>query len=651
VETGPLAVEITAEGRHQGDILTLTKSSTTVNREGGGLLTAQELLQTLSVDLKKTTVTAQNPTAAAARLRLGEIPLAWAEPFVANSKFGGNVTGGTLEISLRSVDDVTLTTTAPVTLKGVSATMEGKPMAQALDLAADLTATKRGETITYELRQIELKQGDTLLAKIAAAGEAKLGAKSPTVVAKGNLDADVAALMKQPFLAEFATLSRGRVTVAFDATMAESMQAKAAISAKNLVAKQDNRALGDLDLTLNATMKTDGSGTITMPVTLTSAQRKSDLAIDATFGKSANKETFLFTGNISSNNLVVDDFQPLAGLAPAGSKPATPAQPPPTTPRPGQPTIVRAPQPGTVPGARRDTDPFWKGVNGKVAVDLKRVLYGQDYVISAIRGTAIVTDSKLSLDGLEGRFKENPFKLSGGLTFAPQQPKPYALIASADVNNFDVGEFLRSANPAEKPALETKATITARLNGNGGTIGDVFTNAFGKFDLTGTKGVARYLARKGNVGTAVNIASFGLAVLGAARGSDTTMAIAELTRALNEVNFDSVKMQVERGADLSFKLTSMEVISPILRMTGSGTVASKSTDDLAKAPMNVILQLGAKGELGFLLQKVGMLGQKQDDKGYQLMTRTFTIGGTPSNPDSAALWKILGEAALGALAR
>jgi hypothetical protein len=33
------------------------------------------------------------------------------------------------------------------------------------------------------------------------------------------------------------------------------------------------------------------------------------------------------------------------------------------------------------------------------------------------------------------------------------------------------------------------------------------------------------------------------------------------------------------------------------------------------------------------------------------MSRTFSVGGTPSNPDSSALWKILGQAALGAIAR
>ncbi len=656
VDTGPLTAALSTEGRIEGDTMVINKSSSTVTREGGAMLTSYELVQPLTLDLKKSTFTVANPTATAARLKLGEIPLAWGEAFIDKAKLGGSIVSGAYDVSLRSLEDLTINTTEPLTLRAVSATIDGKPMAQALDITANLSATKKGDALTYEVRRIELKQGEASLATLVVAGEAKLGAKT-TIVAKGNLEADIAALMKQPVAAEFATLSRGRLTAVFDANIADAIQAKAAITAKNLVAKQDNRTLGDLELKLDATMKPDGSGTVTLPVTLTSAQRKSDISVTGVFGKAANKETFLFTGKIASNNLVVEDFEPLAGLAP-GEKPKAPApaaSTPPTS-RPGQPVIVRAPgstptptsAPTSVPAGGRDTAPFWKAVNGKVEVDLKRILYGKDYVISAVQGTTVITDSKLSLDGLTGKFKENPFKLAGGVTFTASQAKPYALTASADVQNLDIGEILRAANPNEKPVFETKATLTARLNGTGGTIGELGKNAYGKFDLSGTQGITRILARSGNVGKAVNAASLGLAILGAvnqAQGktnqAEAFGATAELTRLLNEVRFDSVKVQIERAADLSFKITSVEILSPILRAVGSGTVASKTMEDVANAPMNITLQLGAKNELAYALQKSRLLGDKQDEKGYALMTRTFTVGGTPSKVDNGSLWSIL----------
>jgi hypothetical protein len=455
--------------------------------------------------------------------------------------------------------------------------------------------------------------------------------------------------MAQPALVQFATLARGRITTAFEANVGETTQAKAAISAKNLVAKQDNRALGDLELTLTANVKPDGSGTLTLPLTLTNENRKSDLSINGAFGKAASKETFLFTGKIASNQLVADDFQPLAALAPAGEQPKTP----------------------TTPKTTRDAAPFWKAVNGKVELDMKRVLYGKDYVVSGIRGTAVITDSKLSLDGLEGKFKENPFKLATALTFAAQQPKPYSLTGSVNVAGLEIGEILRAANPNEKPALESRVAVVANLNGNGGTVGDLMKNVYGKFDVQGTQGVLRALGKKG--GQTMSAVSSIVGIIGAARGSNTTMALADLTSALAEMRFDNFTMRVERGADLKLKLSALEFISPIMHLMGSGEVKNSNTPagasrppagvlavvpdanagtsaPIQNQPMTIQLQLAAKDQLAHLLNRAGVLSQNMDPKGYFLMTQSFTIGGTPANPDSSQLWKMLGTAAAQAAA-
>lgn len=640
-DIGPLSVVSTMEGRLEGDLLQLAKASTTVTRDSGGLLTSFETQQPLRVDLKTTTLTPEKPQATTARIRLGEVPLAWAEGYVKGGKFAGSFSGAVLDISLRSLDDVSLASAEPLVLRGVTATLDGKPQIAGLDITASLTANKKGDAITYDLRSLEVKQGATLLTGLSVSGTANIGAKL-AAAAKGKLEADVPALTQQPALASFATLSSGKVAVDFDGAYAEAgpISAKAAVAIKNLVAKADNRSLGDLDLKVDAIYKADGSGTITAPITLKNAARQSDLTINGAFGKSTDGKTFVLTGKVASNNLVVDDFQPLAGLAPA----TEPARPAPSTPAP-RPTTP-APKP-TGP----DTEPFWAGVNGKVEVDLKRVLYGKDYTISAIRGTAVITNTRLSLDGLEGRFKENPFKVAGGLTFAANQAKPYSLLGSVDIQNFNVGEFLRAGAPNEKPALETTVSVIAKLNGTGANVLDVGKNAFGRFEVTGSRGMMRILARKGSAGTVVNVLS-GLAVLGGAlKGSEGTVAVGEIARLLSEVPFDSLKLQVERGADLKFKLTSMEVLSPILRLTGSGVVDSKSTENLDNAPMNVVLQLGARNELAVLLDRVKLLGQQKDEKGYNLMTRQFTIEGTTSKPDSSSLWKILAEAAAGALLR
>ncbi len=633
LDPGPLSVVLDLAGRQEGDALQLTKTIAQVTRQNGPAVLDLELQQAITADLTKKTFAAANPQDSVARVRLGEIPLAWAQAFVPKSQFAGNVAGGSFEITARTADDLSINATQPLVVRGATASLDGKPTVQNLDLSADFTATMRSEAIRYEVRRLEVKQGATLLAQLIVAGEASF-AKKPTIVAKGTLEADIPALSAQPALASFATLSRGRVATTFDVNLGEAIGAKAKISGKGLTAREGNRLLGDLDITVDATLNADGSGRISAPVVLASGVRRSDVAIDGTFSQKTGGPLQL-VGRVASTQLYVDDFTPLAGLAPT-----SPDAPKPAVARPGTRPTTPAP-----PVAKADTAPFWQAVRGKIDVDLKNVIYGKDYPISGIRGTAVITENRLSLDGLQGRLKENPFKANGVVNFNAQQPKPYVLTGAADVNNFDVGEFLRAANPNERPAIESKVNVTAKLNGTGATVGELGKNVYGTFDLTGSQGVLRALGRK------TEMASTGSALLGLAgalTNSNQTVAIAEVTRALSELQFDTFKMQVERGADLSFKLSNIEFVSALMRTTGNGRIVNRGGPDadVQNQPMEILLQFGAKGQLAQLLGKAGVLGQNADEQGYQLLQRTFTVGGTPSKPDSSALWKFLiGEAA------
>jgi len=128
------------------------------------------------------------------------------------------------------------------------------------------------------------------------------------------------------------------------------------------------------------------------------------------------------------------------------------------------------------------------------------------------------------------------------------------------------------------------------------------------------------------------------------------MAVADLTAAFNELRFDRFIMQLERSADLSVKVTALEILSPFMRATGTGGIASAGTGSLLNQAMKFDLQFGAKDQLAALMNKAGVLGGQQDDQGYYLMAQKFSIGGTPANPDSSQLWRMIGEAAARAAA-
>jgi len=234
------------------------------------------------------------------------------------------------------------------------------------------------------------------------------------------------------------------------------------------------------------------------------------------------------------------------------------------------------------------------------------------------------------------------------IAFAAKDPQPYTLTGSINIPGFDVGAFLRAANPKEAPALETRLAIAAKLNGRGQTLPDLVQNVHGELDLSGSKGILRALGNKGR--QAAGIASVGLRLLGAVAGSDTSSALGELTGYLNEMPFDHFTMHVNRGADLNLNLASLEFISPEMCLAGHGTIQHQKGVSIADQPLHVEMQLAGKDHLAFLLGKTNLLGGQQDDKGYSLMSSPFVIGGTLARPDSSQLWKIVGSATASALA-
>jgi hypothetical protein len=653
-DVAPLTVVSSSQGKLDGQLLRFERSSTSVSRTPGGRLMNFELVQPLVVDLKTNSFAAAKPEASAARLQLSHVPLAWANKVVTGGNFNGEVASGTLEIALRSADDLGATTVEPITLHAATVAMNGQAMLQNVDATVDFKASKHGDTIAYDVRKLEAKQGTGALVTLVCNGEAKLAAK-PTIAAKGTLEADAAALMQQPAFAAGAALARGQISATFDANIGEAtIQANAKVTGRGLVAKQDNRALGDAEIMLTTTVQADGSSLVKVPFTLTNGGRKSDVTIDGKVVRSSNSVSF--DGRITSKQVFVEDLQPLAGLAPsagpspASSSPNTPATNPAaasrsTAARPALPVASSsgAGQPIS-PANTRDTKPFWSGFGGTLDVDFKEVTVNRDYVVSGLRGNAAVSATHLGLNALQGQLKENPFKLSATLDFDGSKPQPYTLASAADFSNVDIGEILRAANPGEKPQVETKVTVSAKLDAQGATLNDTLQHAYGKFDVSGSQGVLRALAKRG--GKAVTGVSTLLGIAGAAQNSEGTVALGELTKKLAELPFDKFVMHAERGADLNIKVTQLDFLSADTHVSGSGMIVNQPGVPVQNQSMQFTIQIAGKDSMGLLMQRARILGDQTDALGYRNMFTSFTLKGTPANADSSDLWRILGEAVM-----
>ena len=282
-EVGPLTLALKAQGRLEGNALQLSALKLQIDREGGVVLAAVDALQPLALDVSTKKISAPQAAAPAARVRWGEIPLGWAEPYVAQSKLSGQLVAGALEITLPGGEAIGLRATEKIATRNMSVAMNGQDYLRGADFATDLNATWTGTTLTAAIRQLELRQGTVALVSVAVAGEVTPG-KTLRAAGKGTLSADFAALAKQPALAAHLPLLGGNVKVTFDGVMADGVTGKVSISAQNLVAREGSLALGAMDLAIDAKLDASHSGTVRNTLIVTKDGRKSDITLDGKVG-------------------------------------------------------------------------------------------------------------------------------------------------------------------------------------------------------------------------------------------------------------------------------------------------------------------------------------------------------------------------------
>ncbi|MEY3607385.1 MAG: hypothetical protein RLZZ447_173, partial [Verrucomicrobiota bacterium] len=275
-DPGALEAKLSLSGRHEGHVLDVTQAAVRVNRAGGALLAAATVLQPVQSDLRASRWTARDVTAPAARLELGEIPLAWAGAYLPASQFSGTLSGATLTVAWAADGAAILNTTAPLTLRGAGVTLEQKPQVNNLDLILDATATRRESGVSFAVRKLEARQGEESLLQLDAEGELTPGPK-PAGKIKGTLQAE-ALLFRQPALAAILPLAQGRIRTTFDTTfkVGDALAAKLTLTTRGL-GLRGAPALGDADLALTGSAKADGSATFSLPLSVTTAGRKSDL--------------------------------------------------------------------------------------------------------------------------------------------------------------------------------------------------------------------------------------------------------------------------------------------------------------------------------------------------------------------------------------
>lgn len=629
---GRLAFTAGFDVAKQNDIVRLTKLDARVT--GAQPVASVTALQAVEFNVSTGALTAADPAAELLRITLDGLPLAWAKPFLGDLVLTGEDVRGTFAASARD-GGFALRPVAPITLTHVSVAKAGQPLVNAVDLSLAAQADYTPKGWTAEVTDFSGRSAGAILFALTAKAAQPADAQQP-LTASGTYEADLSALAAQPVAAKSLALKQGSVRGDFTATSAAAKQVNVTLLLAGLVTA-DSKTLPSVAVQARADINAAGRIDINAPIVITQVGRRSDLTFNAVVTPAA-KETNI-KAQLTGETLNLPDLMAFSGISPKASVPATPETPP-------APPVPTAPAP--VP-----TAPLWAGVTGELKLAFKTLVYSKDIQVTDVGGVIAITPSAITLENLAAALKTGGnLKAGGGLTFDTANAQPYALKADVVLTDVEPAPILRALSPGKPSPVEGKFDLTTQLSGRAVNPAGFSDSAVGDIHLTSKGGTFKALSVKTsaaveNAGKAATIAN----AIGIFAGSSATVkyserarAAADVTKRLGSIKFDQLNVVAGRDDKNNVAIKELTLVSPIIRLTGSGQITHVAGVSLMQQPLLVNLQLGAKDQLATGLRTLNLIDAAPDAQGYAPLVEDVKLDGTLQSIGTSQLENLISHA-------
>ena len=605
---------------------TIRVDSLSVSLAGSRPVAAARSLQAFTLDERTDALTLSDPRADLLKVSVMALPLSWLSGLTGKVTLAGGDASG--ELLIRSENGgFGLRAGAPLAAAGVSVLRAGRTLGRGLDLSLSPAAEygPGGWRVSWDPLAASCAGRRVATAKGEASRPA--GADQPiTVTAKWEADMDAAS-------AGHAAPALGWMTGrSASGDFSASVGAATHVDATLAVAGHD--PAHSLSASVGADLDPGGAVTFEAPVRMGSGPGASDISIKGTSGADSGGPWVDLA--VTGKSVALGDLLRLAApLAPAGSAPG------------------------------RDRTPFWGDWTGRVSASIGH-LRSDDGELVDVGGTFTLEHGSIELEGGRGGPAGRALTgVKGSVEFDASSEHPYSLKATADGTEADAASLFAPAHRGGEAMFEGKFSVARTFTGYGKNLVDLEGRSQEELRLTSTAGIVRLLAADvadalpeapsspvsdtlGTVGYAVG------SVVGAKRNvldsgktslSKTTEAVLDLTYQISEIGFDKVSITAVRGADGAILLAGIEMISPEVRLLGTGRIACKKGLSLPGQALSVDLQLSAQGKTAELLSKAGLLSPRRDELGYAVLSQALHFGGTVAHIDAGQWTDLLVKAA------
>jgi hypothetical protein len=551
------------------------------------------------------------------------VPLAWFAPFLASQGIvlSGDDLRGEFSTSARN-GGFALRPKSPLSIAHLSVTRAQQPLVRDVDVSVSASGDYTPQGWQVEIAPFSVRSGEAVLLSVDAK-VGQLAGRNQATKLTGSLKGELPGLLAQPVAGAGGTLTAGNIQGTFAASIDGKQQLELHVALRNLAMAAG--ALPVVTVDLRADREASGKITFNVPVMLEREARKSDLLCAGTLTKSP--DAVAIDARLTSDFLALEDAQILGALA-------------------------GGPAPAKQPAAKSPTNlPPWAGVTGQISLAMKKVVFAQQFQITDLSGTLRIDAGGIKLvNGTGGFDAESDVKLAGAVTYRGGTANPYALTADVSLNNFATAPAFQALDPGKPPTLDARINLTSKLTGAGTDLADMAARTKGDVLVTSKGGIFRGLSADLNdkiQNTQSKVASIA-GFLGVVNDDfiNKTKILSDIAKALAEIPFDQLSLTAVRDASLNLQLKDFTLISPEVRINGEGQIRYAEGVPVLAQPMTLQLRLGARGKLGDLIKRAGLLEAKQDNLGYAAFSVPLKIGGTAGKPDTSEIRNALLNSAL-----
>jgi len=637
---GRIRTQLDFDLSKQGDLIRVERFSAGVS--GNKPIASVQALQKFDYDLSARALKVADTSAELLRLTLHGLPLTWAQPFLKDITISGDDVRGEFFASARN-GGFAVRPSAPITITNLNVAQAGKPLVRALDVAVKMAADSTQQGWQADISEISLRSGAATLLTASVKAGRPAGNAQP-VKATGHMEANLPALLAQPAAEQYASvLNQGVVKGEFTANIDTTKQVSATIEINNLGSAKVEK-LPRLQVGLRIDLQPDGRIDAQVPLVLDASGRKSDVELTAHIQIAPALHV---EADVVSNAIYVQDLQPLQALAAS----VQPEQPPAQTAKPAK----NEPKLDTKNIAAKpiaDKAPFWNACTGQLKLALKEIVYSPDVKVSNVGGLLKIEAGAISMENIKaGLGAESEAALNGKMTFDATAVEPYMFSGDATVTGFDPAPYFKAANPQKEPTVEGKFDVVSKLSGIAPNAALLASKIKADLSLTSRGGVFRGLALpkafsdrfQGKSGTIISSITGAVGALaGGSKNGNAAAAAVELASLLAVIPFDQLNVQLSHDATAALtRIQDFTLISPTIRLTGSGSILQQEGVPLLKQPLTAQLEMSSHGHVAELFGKQGMLQGGTDTLGYSPLFAPIKVDGTLSEVGTEALMNLL----------